>query len=90
MDLVDGAARGGGPLSQVMGRLRRLGVVFPLAGFIFEAGHRHAGIVDGVGVCIEVSLPTLLVVSKVGDVASVEVVGSSPSCLCDCLDYLLQ
>ena len=37
------------------------------------------------GVCVKTSVATMTGMSDVGDVALVEVVGSSPTCLCDCI-----
>jgi hypothetical protein len=69
----------GKPLILVIGRCWHLGVIFPLEGFVFGAGHRQAGLVEG-KVCVEASVATMMVLIDVGDTAFVEVVGSSPAC----------
>jgi hypothetical protein len=61
----------------VIRRWRRLSVVFPLGGFVFGAAQRQAGLVEGQGVRVEASVATMVEMSDVGDVALVEVVGSS-------------
>jgi hypothetical protein len=71
----------------VIGRWRRLGVVFPLGGFVLGAWHRRAGPVDGgwrrvwrPGFCGNDDGG-----SDVGDAAMVAVVGSSSACPRFCL-----
>jgi hypothetical protein len=79
----------GKPLVFVIGRWRRLGVVFPLEGFVFGAGHRQAGPVVGQGVFVKASVATMVGRSDVGDMALVVVVGSSPACPWVCLGLLV-
>jgi hypothetical protein len=69
----------------VIGQGRRLSVVFPLGGFVFGAAQRQAGLVEGQGVRVEASVATMVEMSDVGDVALVEVVGSSSTCSWVCL-----
>jgi hypothetical protein len=69
----------------VIRRWRRLSVVFPLGGFVFGAAQRQAGLVEGQGVRVEASVATMVEMSDVGDVALVEVVGSSSTCSWVCL-----
>ena len=59
--------------------------MFPLGGFVFGAGHRQAGLVEGQGVGVEASVATMMGTSDVGGVALVEVVGSSSACPWVCL-----
>jgi hypothetical protein len=64
----------------VIGRWQHLGVVFPLGGFVFGAGQRQSGLVEGEGVCVEASVATMVGMSDVGDVALVVIVSSSSAC----------
>jgi hypothetical protein len=69
----------------VIGRWRRLGVVFPLGGFVLGARHRLAGPVDGGGLWRPGFCGNDDGGGDVGDAAMVEVVGSSPACPRVCL-----
>ena len=57
-------------------RWRRLGVVFPLGGFIFVVGHGQAGLVEGQGIRVETFVATMTEMSDVGFAALFEVFGS--------------
>jgi hypothetical protein len=52
----------------------------PLWGFVFGAGQRQAGLVEGQSVHGEAYVATMVGMSDVGDVALVEIVGSSSAC----------
>jgi hypothetical protein len=54
--------------------------VLPLGGFVFGAGQRQAGLVEGQGVRGEAYVATMVGMRDVGDVALVEIVGSSSAC----------
>ena len=66
----------------MIGQWRRLGVVFPLGGFVLGARHRQARPVDGRGCGDQVSVDGG---SNVGNAAMVEVFGSSLVCPRVCL-----
>jgi hypothetical protein len=69
----------------VIGQWWRLSVIFPLGGFIFGAGHRQAGPMDGRGVRAKAFVATMVGTSNVGDMDLVVVFGSSPVCPWVCL-----
>jgi hypothetical protein len=85
--LVDGAVPGEtlDPCDRTMAALLCDCVVFPLGGFVFGAGHRQVGPMEGQGGCVETPVVTMMASSYVGDVALVAVVGSSPTCSWVCL-----
>jgi hypothetical protein len=69
----------------VIRRWRHLCVVFALGGFVFGAGHRQAGPVEGQGGCVETPVAMVVVSSYVRDAALIAIVGSSPACSWVCL-----
>jgi hypothetical protein len=82
-DLVDGAT--GKLLIFAVKRWRGLGVVCPLGGFLFGAGHRKAGPMEGQ--CVHTEATMVVESSDVGDATLVAVEDSSPACpwVCICL-----